>query len=187
MNQNLTTRPLSMRGGKPTWMTASSGSGCWDFWMLLLHLSEFRHFRRVSYIKTLIYKSQITSGVYLRQKWHCKLAHVHQNDCIEPIVTCTFHLNCSMCLNFHQLKIRKHTLIHDIVIRMLHFATLYVHHRSPRLFRGDHSPDIFHGTYQDIWFIIFFLIQIIRNVASEIPLEGGNLHLNTVVEEVALI
>ena len=31
-----------------------------------------------------------------------------------------------------------------------------------------------------------FEIQIIRNVASEIPLEGGNLHLNTVVEEVAL-
>ena len=180
----------------------------WQIIFLWNNMANNVCLRYFSREKTWIYKSQITSGVYLRQKWHGKLAHVHQNDCIEPIVTCTFHLNCSMCLNFHRLKIRKETLIHDIVIRMLHFATLYVHHRSPRLFRGDHSPDIFYTTYRDRWCIIFsksdnlkhflnyisrqlihylFEIQIIRNVASEIPLEGGNLHLNTVVEEVALI
>ena len=142
----------------------------------------------------------------MRQKWHGKLAHVHQNDCIEPIVTNTFHLNCSMCLNFHRLKIRKETLIHDIVMDVT-FCNPVCSSQIPAAIQRWPQSWYFYTTYRDRWCIIFsksdnlkhFLnyisrqlihylleIQIIRNVASEIPLEGGNLHLNTVVEILTL-
>ena len=73
------------------------------------------------------------------------------------------------------------------VTTVLIFFTLHMKTVNALSFLNpDNSEHFFYDISRQLIHYLFE-IQIIRNVASEIPLEGGNLHLNTVVEEVALI
>ena len=73
------------------------------------------------------------------------------------------------------------------VTTVLIFFTLHMKTVNALSFLNpDNSEHFFYDISRQLIHYLFE-IQIIRNVASEIPLEGENLHLNTVVEEVALI